>query len=164
MTAMMRLAPLCMLLLGACTGASPDGATGTRLTSTVQGATTPAPTGSVTTETTAPNDLQRTTVAITAPPGMSRPAGADSCTGSGVYAVLAQGVIVRVVDGSGALVTSVPLGSGRPSGQTSDCTWSAEVTLPTDRGSYRAVIEGWGTSALLSLSDLYRPIVIRPAG
>jgi hypothetical protein len=103
-------------------------------------------------------------VVISAPPGASEPSGVDRCVGTGVYADLAAGDIVRVVDGSGGLITTVSLGPGRESGQAEGCTWSAEVSLPTDRGSYRALIEGWGRSGLLSVDDLYQPIVITPDG
>ncbi|EWS99587.1 hypothetical protein N865_01345 [Intrasporangium oryzae NRRL B-24470] len=120
-------------------------------------------TGSVT-ETPSVGATQRTTVVVVAPRGSSVSSGVDVCTGSGPYAALKRGTVVRVVDASGALITSVPLGTGRPSGQADGCTWSAEVELPTNRGSCRAVIEGWGSSGLLSPADLYQPITIQPTG
>lgn len=73
----------------------------------------------------------------------ARDGGADSCTGRGVYASLAPGQVVRVLDG---------------------CIWSAQGSLPTDRRAYRAVIEGWGGSALLSGEGLHQPMEIRPSG
>lgn len=180
-----------LLVLSACTGSSPVGTpsgstptstepsssptatsattttptetdtTGTSPTATTPSATTP--TGVVITETPSARVIHRTTVVITAPPGFSEPTGVDTCTGTGDYASVGAGDLVRVVDGSGALLTSVTLRAGRPSGETNVCTWSAEVSLPTDRGSYRALIEGWGSSGLLSLDDLFQPIVIEPS-
>lgn len=176
-----------LIALSACTGSNPDGTlSGSSPTSTAPSSaptapsatTTPptetgttgpsptatAPTGVVITETPSAGAVHRTTVVIAAPSGFSEPAGVDSCTGVGAYASVRAGDLVRVVDGTGALITSVPLGAGRPSGETNACTWSAEVSLPTDRGSYRAFKEGWGSSGQLSLSDLYQPIVIEPSG
>lgn len=151
-----------LLVLSACSGSTPAGPpSGTVVTSTAPG---PSPTGTVTTETPSVGATQRTMVVVVAPPGFSVSSGVDACTGSGPYAALDRDTVVRVVDASGALITSVPLGTGHSSGQADDCTWSAEVALPTDRGSYRAVIEGWGSSGLLSLKDLYQPIVIQPTG
>lgn len=103
-------------------------------------------------------------VVIIAPGDLSETSGVDECVGTGEYAALDAGTEVRVVDGSGALLTSVPLGGGRRSGQADDCTWSAEVSIRTDRDSYRAIIDGWGSSGLLSLEDLFQPIVIKPNG
>lgn len=179
-----------LLALSACTGSSPDGTpsgsaptstgpsstatsatttapteTGTSGTSPTAASTTAtAPTGAVITEAPSARVIHRTMVVITTPSGFSEPTGVDECTGMGDYASVGEGDLVRVVDGSGALLTSVPLGAGRPSGETSACTWSAEVSLPTDRGSYRALVEGWGSSGLLSLDDLYQPIIIEPIG
>lgn len=163
MTRMVGPAALGVLLVsGACASPSPDGASGPGTTSTAPGATATAATEPATTETPPARPIQRTTVVITAPPGLTVATGVDTCTGSDAYADLAPGDVVRLVDGSGTLITTVPLGAGKPSGQANDCTWSAEVELPTDRGSYRALIEGWGSSGLLSLDDLYQPIVIEP--
>lgn len=176
-----------LIAVSACTGSSTDGtpagssptSTGpssptapsaTTTTPTETGTTTltsptaTPPTGVTITEAPSPGAVHRTTVVIAAPAGFSEPAGVDSCTGMGVYASVGAGDLVRVVDGSGAVLTSVPLGAGRPSGETNACTWSAEVSLPTDRGSYRALKEGWGSSGPLSLNDLYQPIVIEPSG
>ncbi|MCA1781384.1 MAG: hypothetical protein ABR500_07320 [Dermatophilaceae bacterium] len=179
-----------LLALSACTGSSPVGTpsgstpastepsssptatsastttptetdNGTSPTATTPSATTP--TGVVITETPSARAIHRTTVVITAPPGFSEPTGVDACTGMGDYASVGEGDVVRVVDGSGTLLTSVTLRAGRPSGETNACSWSAEVSLPTDRGSYRALIEGWGSSGLLTLDDLLQPIVIEPS-
>lgn len=106
--------------------------------------------------------MHTTMVVITAPPNLSLPDGVDACRGTGVFGPLDEGDVVIVVDESGEELTRVLLGAGRRSGQADGCSWSAVVTLPTDRSSYRALIEGWGRSELLSLDDLYQPIVIEP--
>ncbi len=176
-----------LLASSACTGSNPDGTpsgspttatapssgatsttpieTGTSGTSPTSTPTTaPEPTGVVITETPSARKIHSTTVVISAPPGYSESTGVDECTGTGAYASVGAGDLVRVVDGSGALLTSVPLGVGRPSGESSGCTWSAEVSLPTDREAYRALLQGWGSSGLVPMSDLYQPIVIEPSG
>ncbi|MFM6848143.1 MAG: hypothetical protein ACKOVB_03455 [Terrabacter sp.] len=107
----------------------------------------------------------RTMVLVLAPPASSVASGADSCRGTGVFASVAPGQVVRVLDGAHAVVAAATLGAGRRSGQAADgCIWSAEVTLPTDQRAYRAVIEGWGSSGLLSGENLHKPIEIRPSG
>ncbi len=107
----------------------------------------------------------RTMVLVVAPPALSVASGTDSCTGTGAFAALAAGQVVRVLDGTQAVVTTAPLGAGRRSGQADDgCVWSAQVSLPTDARSYRAVIEGWGSSGLLSGEDLHQPMEIKPSG
>ena len=107
----------------------------------------------------------RTMVLVLAPPALSVPSGVDSCTGTGAFATLAAGQVVRVIDGTQAVVTTAALGEGRRSGQAdAGCIWSAQVSLPTDARAYRAVIEGWGSSGLLSGEDLHQPIEIKPRG
>lgn len=155
-----------VLVLGACGGSGGSSAPFTSPLPSRSAASTSI-TAMTTTETYASSAVQRTMVVVAAPPDASTASGAsgvDGCVGTGAYAELAAGEVVRVVDGSGALITSVGLGPGRLSGQAGGCSWSAEVSLPTDRGSYRALIEGWGRSGLLSVEDLYRPIVITPGG
>ena len=101
-------------------------------------------------------------VVVSAPANLSLSDGVEVCRGTGVFAPLGKGSVVIVVDGSGKELTRVLLGAGRRSGPAGECSWSAVVTLPTDRNSYRALIEGWGRSGLLSLNDLYQPIFIEP--
>jgi hypothetical protein len=151
-----------LLVVGGCAG---DGTpAGSPAASRTALATKPASTAVTTTESPASAATHRTTVVITAPSALSTGTGTDKCGGTGAYAALAAGVHVRVVDGSGALVASAPLGTGHLSGEAGDCTWSTEVVIPTDRASYSALIEGWGSSGALSLEDLYQPIVIHPNG